>query len=65
MQSLNTEPNIDEPDEFFAELLAVHEDVSPSESEAVNSRLILILANHIGDRAVLTRALELAINPGA
>lgn len=57
MSVLNTEPNIHDPDSFYAELIAVHDGLSEDESAALNARLILLLANHIGDRAVLTQAL--------
>ena len=58
--SLNTRPNIDDPDGFYADLLGLHEGLSEEESTALNARLVLILANHIGDRAVLAQALEAA-----
>ena len=54
------DPNIDDPDGFYAELLSAHEGLSDDESIAYNARLILILANHIGDRAVLAEALTVA-----
>ncbi|MFV0385279.1 DUF2783 domain-containing protein [Paracoccus sp. (in: a-proteobacteria)] len=60
MTTLNTEPNIARPDDFYASLLAVHEGKSKAESDALNARLILILCNHIGDRDVLDQALALA-----
>lgn len=58
--ALNTSPNIPDPDGFYAELLNAHEGLSDDDSIALNARLILILANHIGDRAVLTEALAAA-----
>ena len=58
--SLKTNPNIDDPDGFYAELLAAHEGLSDDESVALNARLILVLANHIGDRSVLSQALDAA-----
>ena len=58
--ALNTAPNIPDPDGFYAELLHAHEGLSDDDSIALNARLILILANHIGDRAVLTEALAAA-----
>jgi hypothetical protein len=58
MPSLNTRPNIDGPDDFYAELLALHEGLSKAESDALNARLILILANHIGDRDILREAMQ-------
>ncbi len=57
---LNTAPNIPDPDGFYADLLNAHEVLSDDNSIAFNARLILILANHIGDRAVLTEALAAA-----
>lgn len=57
MAQLVTDPNIDAPDDFYAELIAVHEGKSDAESEAFNARLILVLANHIGDREALQQAL--------
>lgn len=62
MTRLNTKANIDDPDGFYAELLAVHEGLGDADSAALNARLILTLANHIGDRAVLTEALAVAAN---
>jgi len=53
---LNTAANIAAPDDFYA----AHEGLSKAESDAFNARLILLLANHIGDRAVLTEALAAA-----
>ena len=60
MAELNTTANIKVPDEFYAELLTVHEGLSKAESDALNARLILLLANHIGDRQVLSEALQAA-----
>jgi hypothetical protein len=57
---LVTRPNIADPDGFYADLLAAHAALTEAESQAFNARLILILANHIGDRAVLAEALALA-----
>jgi len=53
-------PNIPDPDGFYDELLAAHEGLGKDESDALNARLILILANHIGDRDVLREALRVA-----
>jgi 5-carboxymethyl-2-hydroxymuconate isomerase len=58
--ALNTEPNLAHPDDFYAALLALHDGRSSEESERINARLILLLANHIGDSAVLREALETA-----
>lgn len=60
MSRLNLNPNLANADDFYASLLAVHEGLSKAESDALNARLILILANHIGDKAILSEALEAA-----
>ena len=57
---LNTDPNIQDPDGFYAELIDTHAGLTDDDSQALNARLILILANHIGDRSVLTAALKAA-----
>jgi hypothetical protein len=58
--TLTLTPNIPDPDGFYAALLAAHKPLTQAQSEAFNARLILILANHIGDRAVLDQALKAA-----
>lgn len=60
MGCLITNANITGPDDFYAALLAAHEGLSKAESDAFNARLILLLANHVGDRAVLAEALQAA-----
>ena len=60
MTGLIVEPNIADPDGFYSELLALHEQRDQAESDALNARLVLILANHIGDRQTLSEAFALA-----
>lgn len=60
MSDLILKPNIAGADDFYAEFLAAHQSLSKTESDAYNARLILILANQIGDRKVLSQALEAA-----
>jgi 5-carboxymethyl-2-hydroxymuconate isomerase len=60
MAKLNTSANIARPDDFYAALLALHEGRSKEDSERINARLVLILANHIGDAEVLGEALTAA-----
>lgn len=57
---LNTEPNLAAPDDFYEALIEMHRDLTPEESAAVNARLILLLANHIGDTEVLMQAMQRA-----
>lgn len=56
-------PNMDRPDDIYADLLAAHEGLSKADSDALNARLILILMNHIGRREVLAQALSAARAP--
>ena len=58
--SLNLEPNIPDPDGFYQELIDSQRDMSDAEAQMMNCRLILILANHVGDRDVLREALKVA-----
>jgi len=58
MSALNIAPNITNPDDFYAKLLAQHDGLSKAQSDALNARLILLLANHIGDETVLLAALS-------
>lgn len=60
MADLNTKPNIANADRFYETLIDAHEGLSEDQSQALNARLILILANHIGDEKVLTEALTAA-----
>ncbi len=54
---LTLTPNLARPDDAYALLLAAHEGLSKEASDALNARLILLLANHIGDAEVLQQAL--------
>lgn len=47
-------------DDFYEMLIASHRDLSDEQSELLNARLILILANHIGDLGTLREALTIA-----
>ena len=59
-QPLNTAANIDRPDDFYEALIDMHRNLSADESQMVNARLILLLANHIGAADVLQQAMHLA-----
>lgn len=60
MNSLITEPNLGNPDDFYEALIEAHRDLSVPESHALNARLVLLLANHIGELTVLRQALTAA-----
>jgi hypothetical protein len=50
---LRTHPNVEDPDGFYARLIELHEGLTPEQSHKLNAKLILMLANHIGDQEVL------------
>jgi 3-(3-hydroxy-phenyl)propionate hydroxylase len=69
--SLNTNPNFSQPgqahrqtyaagDAFYERLIQTHQGLSDAQSELTNARLVLLLANHIGDLGVLQDALAAA-----
>jgi DNA replication initiation complex subunit (GINS family) len=58
--ALNTQPNIQAPDDFYQELVDMHRNLSEQQSALVNAKLILLLANHVGDSAVLREAMRAA-----
>ncbi|WJR75512.1 DUF2783 domain-containing protein [Bradyrhizobium sp. NP1] len=58
--NLNTKPNIADPDGFYQELIDSQRHMSEPEAELMNCKLVLILANHIGDREVLRAAIRSA-----
>ncbi len=57
---LITTPHLDAPDDFYEALIDAHRDLSSDASHALNARLVLILANHIGALPVLQKALAAA-----
>lgn len=58
MSGLSFDANIAHPDDFYAQLVALHDGLDQRESAVVNAKLILVLANHIGNQAVLYEALD-------
>lgn len=58
--TLNTNANIAAPDDFYESLINLHRDLSDEQSALVNAKLILLLANHVGDAEVLREAMAAA-----
>lgn len=58
-------PNLEAADDFYAALLEAHAGLSEAEMHALNARLILVLANHIGSQDTLLEALDVARAAGA
>jgi hypothetical protein len=57
---LITTAHLEAPDDFYEALIDCHRDLSSEQSHALNARLVLLLANHIGAQEVLTQALRAA-----
>ncbi len=62
MSQIALDNQLSDPDGFYEALLNAHEGLSPEASVALNARLILVLANQIGDQDLLQQCLELAKN---
>lgn len=60
MMKLITAPHLSAPDDFYEALIDAHRDLAPADSHALNARLVLLLANHIGALDVLKEALAAA-----
>jgi hypothetical protein len=69
--SLILKPNFNEPgkryfraftpgDDFYEALIETHHDLNDEQSAILNAKLVLLLANHIGDISVLREAMKLA-----
>lgn len=69
--SLNLQPNLAEPgqryfrdftpgDDFYEALMDTHRGLSDEQSQLLNAKLVMLLANHIGDLSVIRQALLLA-----
>jgi hypothetical protein len=57
---LNRQPNIPDPDDFYRELIDSQRGLSDAQAEMLTTKLVLVLANHVGDREVLREAIALA-----
>ena len=53
-------PQIEDPDGFYEELVDAQRTLSDHEAQKMLAKLVLLLANHVGDRAVLSEAIALA-----
>ena len=60
MTKLDLTPRLTDPDALFEALVAAHRDLSPEASRRLDARLILLLANHLGDAEVLAEAIAAA-----
>lgn len=66
MTKSQTEPGlrrdlgVADADALYAAIIEAHAGLSHEESVALNAHLVLVLANHIGDMAVLQEAIQAA-----
>ena len=58
--TLSTRSNFNDPDTAYRAVVEAHRGLTESQSADLDSALVLILANHIGDQDVLTEAISLA-----
>lgn len=59
-QSIDTSPRIARPDDFYQLLLDAHAGLEDEASMKLNAKLVLVLANQVGDMDILGQAIELA-----
>lgn len=60
MPPLVTRPNLAAPDDFYEALIGLHRGLTDAQSALVNAKLVLLLANHVGDADVLRAAMAAA-----
>lgn len=58
--ALNTSPHFEAADAFYEALIDAHRELSTAQSHELNAKLVLLLANHVGERAALDQALAAA-----
>ncbi|CAN5448346.1 DUF2783 domain-containing protein [soil metagenome] len=57
---MKTTLHLQDADQFYEQLLDAHAGLSGEQSQLLNARLILLLANQVGDPKVLQACLEAA-----
>ena len=56
---LQRQPNIAGPDSFYEELINAQRDMTDDQADMMLAKLVLVLANHVGEREVLSQAISL------
>ena len=62
---MKTELNFEDADAFYESLLDAHLGLNREQSEALNARLVLVLANQVGNAQQLVACLAAAVDPGS
>ena len=57
---LRTDPQLTTPDVFYEALIGLHDGLDAEQSRIADAKLVLLLANHIGDQEVLLEAIAIA-----
>lgn len=57
---MKTQPHLQDADGFYEQLLDAHQGLTKEQSDLLNARLILILANQVGDAKVLAECIAAA-----
>lgn len=55
-------PNLADADGFYERLIGSQRELSDEQASMMDAKLVLILANHIGDMTVLHEAIALALD---
>jgi hypothetical protein len=58
--ALITTPHFEAADAFYEALIDAHRELSTEQSHELNAKLVLLLANHVGERTALNEALAAA-----
>jgi hypothetical protein len=61
---MKSDLNFEDADAFYESLLNAHQGLSPEQSEALNARLVLVLANQVGSTEALLACLRVAQETG-
>ena len=65
MAAMRMDPNIPDPDGFYAALVAAHQGLTDAQSAELNAKLVFLLANQLGDQTTLIECIEAAAaSPG-
>lgn len=57
---LQRNPNLSDPDRIYNAIIDAHRGLSDADSLSLNARLVLLLANHIGDESIVREAIAVA-----
>jgi hypothetical protein len=58
--ALRTGERLERPDDLYEMLIEAHRDLGPEQSRLLNAKLVLLLANHVGDVEVMREAIAAA-----